>query len=253
MIRSLPVLFRGRVSGGGDTTSFKFTVVISSDGGSFQMPLVVASTVNGTWDTGDGNTQAVTAYNVGSSRTYTTAGTYNCTFSGVINGWQFANAGDKDKMTNISQFGIFELDQHSCFRGCTNLDITASDSPNFTITNARNTLIECNLANSPLSNWDVSTVDSMNSFFFNCGSIPDVQIANWQISQVTNFFDFASGAQFSTANYDALLIAWDAQGAMSYSGTVDFGTSTYTSGGAVETARTSLIAKWGGITDGGAA
>jgi hypothetical protein len=47
------------------------------------------------------------------------------------------------------------------------------------------------------------------------------------------------------------LIAWDAQGAMSYSGTVNFGTSKYTSGGAAEAARTSLISKWGGITDGG--
>jgi hypothetical protein len=55
----------------------------------------------------------------------------------------------------------------------------------------------------------------------------------------------------STANYDALLIAWDAQGAMSYSGTVNFGGSTYTLGGAAEAARTSLISKWGGIIDGG--
>ena len=57
----------------------------------------------------------------------------------------------------------------------------------------------------------------------------------------------------STANYDALLIAWDAKGAMSYSGTVNFGGSKYTSGGAADAARTSLISKWGGITDGGAA
>jgi hypothetical protein len=40
---------------------------------------------------------------------------------------------------------------------------------------------------------------------------------------------------------------------MSYSGTATFGTFTYTSGGAVETARTNLIAEWGAIVDGGAA
>jgi hypothetical protein len=40
---------------------------------------------------------------------------------------------------------------------------------------------------------------------------------------------------------------------MSYSGTVNFGGSQYTSGGAAEAARTSLISKWGGIIDGGAA
>jgi len=62
-----------------------------------------------------------------------------------------------------------------------------------------------------------------------------------------------SGGTLSTANYDALLIAWDAQGAMSFSGTANFGGSRYTSGGAAEAARTSLISKWGGIIDGGAA
>ena len=57
----------------------------------------------------------------------------------------------------------------------------------------------------------------------------------------------------STPNYDALLIGWDAQGAMSFSGIVRFGSSQYTPGGAAEAARTSLIAKWGGINDGGPA
>jgi len=38
---------------------------------------------------------------------------------------------------------------------------------------------------------------------------------------------------------------------MSFSGTANFGGSTYTLGGAAEAARTSLIAKWGGIIDGG--
>jgi hypothetical protein len=53
------------------------------------------------------------------------------------------------------------------------------------------------------------------------------------------------GVTLSTANYDALLIDWDAQGAMAYSGTVNFGGSKYTSGGAAEAARTSLDNKVG--------
>jgi hypothetical protein len=82
----------------------------------------------------------------------------------------------------------------------------------------------------------------------------DQNISSWDINQVSNFGNFMQSATgLSTVNYDALLIAWDAQGAMSYSGIVDFGTSQYTSGGAAEAARTSLISKWGGITDGGAA
>jgi len=77
-------------------------------------------------------------------------------------------------------------------------------------------------------------------------------IGGWDVNQVSNFLSFLQSATgLSTANYDALLIAWDAQGAMSYSGTVDFGGSKYTAGGAAEAAHISLEAKWGTIIDGG--
>jgi len=85
-----------------------------------------------------------------------------------------------------------------------------------------------------------------------CGSF-DRSMANWDVNQVTDFTNFLLSAGISTANYDATLIAWDAQGTMAFSGTVNFGSSQYTSGGAADAARTSLISKWGGITDGGAA
>ena len=75
----------------------------------------------------------------------------------------------------------------------------------------------------------------------------------WQVTQIADGSFLTSAAGITTANYDALLIAWDAQGAMAFSGTMNFGGSKYTSGGAAETARTSLISKWGGITDGGVA
>jgi len=78
-------------------------------------------------------------------------------------------------------------------------------------------------------------------------------MSEWDINQVTNFTSFCFNVTLSTVNYDALLIAWDAQGAMAFSGIAHFGLSKYTSGGAAEAARTSLISKWGGITDGGAA
>jgi hypothetical protein len=103
-----------------------------------------------------------------------------------------------------------------------------------------------------IGNWNVSNVTNMNSMFSNASSF-NQDIGSWDINQVTNFTNFMVGVTLSTVNYDALLIDWDAQGAMSYSGTVNFGGSQYTSGGAADAARTSLIAKWGGITDGGAA
>ena len=106
--------------------------------------------------------------------------------------------------------------------------------------------------NQNISSWNVSSATTMESMFQGATSF-NQNIGSWDINQVTNFTNFMNGVTLSTANYDALLIAWDAQGAMSYSGTVNFGLSKYTSGGAAQAARTSLISKWGGITDGGPA
>jgi surface protein len=166
------------------------------------------------------------------------------------------------------------LDQ--TFRGCSSLT-----SPNFnawdvsSVTNMSNMFYKATFFNQNISSWDVSSVTNMTFMFYvtsfnqNIGgwdvsSVTDMSnmlrdaddfnqdISLWDINQVSNFLSFMQNATgLSTANYDALLIAWDAQGAMSYSGTVNFGGSQYTSGGAAETARTSLISKWGGIIDGG--
>jgi surface protein len=106
--------------------------------------------------------------------------------------------------------------------------------------------------NQNIGSWDVGNVTNMNTMFYSATSF-NQDIGSWDINQVTNFLNFMFGVTLSTVNYDALLIDWDAQGAMAYSGTVNFGGSKYTSGGAANAARTSLIAKWGGITDGGPA
>ena len=106
--------------------------------------------------------------------------------------------------------------------------------------------------NQPIGTWNTSSIIKMRQVFQNATSF-DQDLSNWQVTQVTDLLSVMSGVTLSTVNYDALLIAWDAQGAMSYSGTVNFGGSKYTAGGAAEAARTSLISKWGGIIDGGPA
>jgi hypothetical protein len=337
------------------------------------LPLLSGGTYDGTIDWGDGSTSVLSYAN--RSHTYASGGVKVITISGQIEGWQFASAGDKAKIIDISNWGTFNFTNTRAFHGCSNMDITATDTPLITATDFSSNFNGCSSITSATdwSDWDTSTITSffqcftsstfnakvdnwvhssvtrvdkmflnassfnqnlntwdvsgvtnwlefarsatlfngsvsswvpsgdMSSAFLlapafegngcetwdvsgvtnasrlfsqtafsadisswntalitdmqimlrNCDSF-DIDISSWVISQVANFGNFMTDSTgFSTANYDALLIAWDAQGVMSYSGTVNFGGSTYTLGGAAEAARTSLISKWGGIIDGG--
>lgn len=106
--------------------------------------------------------------------------------------------------------------------------------------------------NQDLSSWNTQSFLNVGEMFYSNGAF-DQNISSWDINQVTNFLNFMAGATLSTTNYDALLTAWDAQGAMSYSGTVAFGNSIPSCDNAASNgafaARASLITKWGGIAD----
>jgi len=105
--------------------------------------------------------------------------------------------------------------------------------------------------NQDIGGWDTSNVTNMRRMFRATNAF-NQDISNWDIDQVSNFVDFMQGSTgISTANYDALLIAWEAQ-APTYTGAIHFGGSQYTAGGAAEAARTSLQTTYGWvITDGG--
>ena len=274
----------------------------TTQAGSASDTIVLPMTAGPTVDWGDGNIDTTNTH------TYAAGGTYTVTISGTINTFRFANSGDRRKITDVSNWGTFDIANTSTFYGCSNLNISATDAPIISTTSLAYTFSKCSIFNGDISNWDVSSVEIFGSSGNNSGCFEtcylfdqplstwdmtnatntrrmfaycynfnqdlstwdtsnitdmlvmffrnylfDQDISSWVVGQVTAFGNFMSDVTLSTANYDALLIAWDAQGAMSYSGTVNFGGSKYTSGGAAEAARTSLIAKWGGITDGGAA
>jgi len=391
-------------SGGGAAPNPDFVSTWdTTQAGSASDTIVLPMTAGPTVHWGDGNSDTTNTH------TYASGGTYTVTIEGAVNTFRFANSGDRRKITDVSNWGGFDFANNSTFLGCSNLDISATDSPTLSTTSLANcfkscislttpdfsswdtsgitsmeTMFEgatnfngdittwdtsnvtkfnrgntvgmfsncrvfnqninswditgtnntvamfsgCYRFNQPLNNWDLSNVTNANSMFNGCTDFNqdlsnwdvsnitnfslifrlasnfssdisawdtskatsfnqmfayavnfnapiglwntslttnifkalegatsfDQNLANWDVNQITNMSLFMSGGGgVSTANYDALLIAWDAQGAMSFSGTAHFGSSQYTSGGAAETARTSLIAKWGGIIDGGAA
>jgi surface protein len=145
------------------------------------------------------------------------------------------------------------------FFGCTGL--TSIDVSSFSaapLTNIGRTFQGCTgLTTLDVSSWDTSSVNYMLGTFYNCNSLTDlIGVDPWDITGLNGAGDldiFMSFVTLPTARYDALLLAWEAQDP--FDGMApNFGSSTYTGGGAVAAARASLISRDGWtITDGGVA
>jgi len=114
--------------------------------------------------------------------------------------------------------------------------------------------------NQSIGSWDVTAVTDMSNIMTRCNSF-DQDLSGWKLTGI-NFFNNvgpiitqAIGSfGLSTANYDALLVGWDAYSypSMPAGSTFNFGSSQYSAApSAAATAHASLITKWGGIIDGG--
>jgi surface protein len=165
-------------------------------------------------------------------------------FNGDISSWNVSN------VTTMS-FMFFQT-------GLFNQDIGSWDVSN--VTNISGMFFQSQSFNQDIGSWDVSKVTNMSSTFLQAPSF-DQNLENWNIINVTSFSSFLTAVTLSTVNYDALLIGWEAtlQGTYpngsGYTPSISFsgGNSQFTSGGAAETARTSLINNFSWtITDNGA-
>jgi hypothetical protein len=173
------------------------------------------------------------------------------------------------------------------FSVCTNFYLFLNNNTSFSgnvegiiqsgVTQANSAFTSTPLGNPDLSTWDVSGItnwsDCMRSS--QLGALTDVSgwipkgnmvgvfllnpdfeglgLDTWTIGGITGAINFLAGGGvgITTTNYDATLIAWEAQ-APSNAVSINFGISQYTLGGAAEAARTSLISTYGWtITDGG--
>lgn len=212
----------------------------------------------------------------------------DCAYAGALNSWDVSNVTNMTSMfaetslfnssisnwvtsslTNVSSmFSENTTFNHSSLN---NLDVSG-------VTAFTNCFFNNSGFNQSLSSWDVSagtvffgmfrgsshtfnqplpwtfkatgTIDLRSMFRDN--PVFDQDLSGWNVSQVNLLADFFLNETMSTANYDALLIGWEAQ-SLTSGVTAGFGNSTYTLGGAAETAHDDLEAapnNWV-ITDGG--
>jgi surface protein len=286
-------------------TSWKTDNTGTSNNDQITIPTVSSGTYDCTIFWGDGTSDSITTYNDAAwTHTYSTSGTYTVRIQGTFTGFKFNNAGDEEKLLNISQWGPFNSgNQEAVFYGCSNLTVTATDvmdvsgiatfvqffrncsslttvanmgswvtssitgitdifsgassfnEPSIvswdmsSISNIANMFNSASSFNQDISVWDTSSITTMIGTFFAASSF-DQNLAAWDVTSLTSAVSMFDGATLSTANYNALLVGWEAQ---AVNNTVSFhgGNSTYSGADAAE-ARFNLINdhSWT-ITDGG--
>ena len=249
------------------------------------LPLEAAGVYDFWVDWGDGGVpERIQAWNAAAkTHTYAAgAGTYTVKIWGQIQGWRFNNGGDKLKILSITSWGPLRLgNSGGYFYGCSNLTIPATDTLDMTgttslatafgscssittipslatldtslVTNMTEMFYNCTLFNQSLSNFNTSKVTSM-AYMFNWCAAFNQDVSSFDIRLVTSMLSMFSGANaLSQANYEALLVAWEAQGPKP---NVAFhaGDAVYGAGSAAATAKASLVNpatyNWT-ITDGG--
>lgn len=201
--------------------------------------------------------------------TYSSAGTYEISISNVISAVRFTNDGDCRKLTDIKNWGTAVWStMDGAFNGCSNMDMTASDMPDFSacitlkwmlricyefnryigdwdVSNIQSFFGVLHGAiqyNQPLTNWDTSAGIDTNQMFYNMSAFKQ-DISHLDFSNSLNFTNFLNLSNINetgtTTNYDDLLNSLAAQN-VNNSLTFHGGTSKYSAAG--ETARWQLIA-----------
>ena len=187
----------------------------------------------------------------------------------LIGGYGFYGCSNLDSNASDAPV-IIGTDFRTMFRNCISLTGGVSNWDVSGCTLFSDSFRQCSVFNGDITGWNVSSATNMTYMFSLC-TIFNQDISVWNVSNVTrmdamfssaNVFNqnlgsldlsglvtdvgygsmtnmFFGGSGVNTTNYDAMLIAWEAQGVSGVR--FNAGTSQYTSGGAAEAARTSLI------------
>jgi hypothetical protein len=128
----------------------------------------------------------------------------------------FGNSGDRNKVTQIRQWGRVVWTSNFEFWGCQNLDVIAEDAPILGIgVNTANLFRVCNNlvnANGSISNWDTGNITTLN-FSFRETTNFNQSLNNWNVSNVTNL----AGCFSISSGYNQPLNNWDVSNVTTFS------------------------------------
>jgi surface protein len=159
-----------------------------TSGQTVNLPYNPSGTYSGTINWGDGNTSVNSHAN--RSHTYTTAGDYAITVSGVTNGFSFGgyDSSSNTKLLRVNKWGPLVINSFNQFAGCSNLTLTnVSDVIILTgTTSLSNMFYGCSSLTTVnnMNSWNVSTITDMSSMFTLASSF-NQNISSWNVSNVT--------------------------------------------------------------------
>jgi surface protein len=177
------------------TDDFVITVQTDNTGTSLDTQFTIPTTGSG-YDynvdcDNDGTNEAI-AQTGNYTCNYASAGTYTVRIkdnTGLGTGFPriyFSNAGDRDKLLTIEQWGTGQwASMESAFYGCSNLAGQASDAPDLSnVTNMSGMFYGASAFNQDIGGWDTSSVTDMRSMFRDASAF-NQDIGGWDTSSVT--------------------------------------------------------------------
>ena len=140
------------------------------------------------------------------THTYTAANDYDVRIIGDFPRIYFNNAGDKDKIIDIKQWGDQQwTSMERSFNGATNMTVTATDAPDLSnVTDMRFMFDGVTAFNQPVNHWDVSNIIRMRFMFRNATAF-NQDLGTWNVSSVANMQGTFQGATAFNQDIDG----WD--------------------------------------------
>lgn len=177
---------------------------------SITIPTYSGETYDYTVDWGDGTSSD--NQTSGASHTYSIAGTYTVSISGLFPRIYFLNSSvsNREKIVAVNQWGNNEWTSMSyAFYGCGNLDVLdISNSPNLTSTQDLSyAFMNCESL-TQVGQWEVDNVNNMAGMFIDAHKF-NQSLGDWNVSKVEDMSRLLHLTDLSIANYDATLIGWN--------------------------------------------
>ena len=187
----------------GISSATSFTIPITGAGYSYNV------------DCNDDGVNEVAARTTSYTCIYGSPGTYTVAITGTFPRIYFNNAGDRQKLLEVKQWGnIAWTSMQNAFYGAINMHVTASDAPNLAgVTNMSQMFRDATSMNENINHWDTSKITNM-SYLFSGGWWDGTKIVysafnqplnNWNTSAVTNMsgmFSYATAFNQPLTNFN---------------------------------------------------